>query len=86
MKKIFRVEVWIDDKHFHTLQGEVSHVRNRRLALTQIFRNILRQLYTHGHLPPHTKSSAPYAPCVPSSIVWRAISRQKVAKKKGKEL
>ena len=39
------------DKHFHTLQGEVSHVRNRRLALTQIFRNILRQLYTHGHLP-----------------------------------
>ena len=42
MKKIFRVEVWIDDKHFHTLQGEVSHVRNRRLALTQIFRNILR--------------------------------------------
>ena len=44
MKKIFRVEVWIDDKHFHTLQGEVSHVRNRRLALTQIFRNILRQL------------------------------------------
>ena len=51
MKKIFRVKVWIDDKHFHTLQGEVSHVRNRRLALTQIFRNILRQLYTHGHLP-----------------------------------
>ena len=51
MKKIFRVEVWIDNKHFHTLQGEVSHVRNHRLALTQIFRNILRQLYTHGHLP-----------------------------------
>ena len=76
MKKIFRVEVWIDDKHFHTLQGEVSHVRNRRLALTQIFRNILRQLYTHGHLP-RTKSSVPYAPCAPSSIVWRAISRQK---------
>ena len=26
---------------------------------------------------PRTKSSAPYALCVPSSIVWRAISRQK---------
>ena len=51
MKKIFRVEVRIDDKHFHTLQGEVSHVRNRRLALTHIFRNSRRQLYTPGHLP-----------------------------------
>ena len=77
MKKIFRVEVWIDDKHFHTLQGEVSHVRNRRLALTQIFRNILRQLYTHGHLPATHEEFRTLRPLRTTSIAWRAISRQK---------
>ena len=51
MKKIFRVEVWIDDKHFHTLQGEVSHVRNRRLALFFFFVKLMSEIYTHGHLP-----------------------------------
>ena len=44
MKKIFRVEVWIDDKHFHTLQGEVSHVRNRSI----VWRAISRQKTDNG--------------------------------------
>ena len=48
MKKLFRVEVWIDSKPVHTFQGPLSHVRNPRLAQTLMFRDILRQLYARG--------------------------------------
>ena len=47
-EKNFKVEVWIDGKPFHTLHGEVTHVRNRRLALTLVFRDLLRGLYPPG--------------------------------------
>lgn len=47
-EKNFKVEVWIDGKPFHTLHGEITHVRNRRLALTLVFRDLLRGLYPPG--------------------------------------
>ena len=54
MKKLFRVEVWIDGKPVHTFQGPLSHVRNPRLAQTRPSAPQLRRAARPPH-PPHPR-------------------------------
>lgn len=86
MKKLFRVEVWIDGKPVHTLKGEVSHVRNPRLALTLLFRDSLRMLYARDRpLPSYEELRALRTLRTLVNRLERHFLRQ-VAERKGEEL
>lgn len=86
MKKLFRVEVWIDGKPVHTFQGPLSHVRNPRLALTQIFRDLLRQLYARGRpLPSYEELRTLHTLRTLVNRLERHFLRQ-VAERKGEEV
>lgn len=86
MKKLFRVEVWIDGKPVHTFQGPLSHVRNPRLAQTLMFRDILRQLYARGRpLPSYEELRTLRTLRTLVNRLERYFLRQ-VAEKRGEEL